>query len=208
MDSLWLPLFRNTTATDSSSYSSYSSSSRERKKERKKRDTREALRRRNHTSHLDLSFTPNDYQTRPTWCNSRSSPLHGPMSKTNVNYSWLKGTKCVNRAIYLTRVQPAKLNITCVCVRPTFPLLPFSFLFSIHPSVLHSFESSSLTRERERERLAWRYPGPIFASHEGSSRKMSIPETANGGGVALVVTFRAPRSVIADTRGSASPCHG
>lgn len=32
---------------------------------------------------------------------------------TNVNYSWLKGTKCVNRAVYLTRVQPAKLNITC-----------------------------------------------------------------------------------------------
>lgn len=48
-------------------------------------------------------------------------------SKSNVNYSWLKGTKCVNRAVYLTRIQPAKLNITCAPLYTRFfhLLVPF-----------------------------------------------------------------------------------
>lgn len=75
------------------------------------------------------------------------------MSKTNVNYSWLKGTKCVNRAIYLTRVQPAKLNITCVCA-PHIPSPPLLLPF-FHPSIrppppfLRIFFFDQ--RERERE---------------------------------------------------------
>lgn len=208
MDSLWLPLFRNTTATDSSSYSSYSSSSRERERE-KERETHEKHWEEEITLHtlifhslrtiiklvprgvilVTLLFTDQCRRLMSTTAGWR-----GPNASI-VRYIW----PVFNQLSLTLRV--------CVCALhiPSSPLLlPF-----FHPSVLlHSFESSSLTRERERERLAWRYPGPIFASHEGSSRKMSIPETANGGGVALVVTFRAPRSVIADTRGSASPCHG
>lgn len=133
--------------------------------------------------------------THPTWSNCCSSPLRGPMSKTNVNYSWLKGTKCVNRAVYLTRVQPAKLNITCAPYSLSFPSSSF------FPSIL--FPSFFFFDQRERE-IDGCYPGPIFASREGSSRKMSIPETANVVVLrqGLVVTFHAPRSVIADTHPS------
>lgn len=83
---------------------------------------------------------------------------------------------------------------------PHIPSLSL-LLPSFHPS--SSLPSSSLTRERERE-IDGCYPGPIFASREGSSRKMSIPETANVVVLrqGLVVTFHAPRSVIADTHPS------
>lgn len=164
MDSLWLPLFRNTTATDSSSYSSYSSSSRERERE-KERETHEKHWEEEITLHtlifhslrtiiklvprgvilVALLFTDQCRRLMSTTAGWR-----GPNASI-VRYIW----PVFNQLSLTLRV--------CVCAPHSLSSPSPSFFPSIHPSSSSIPSNLLLWPERERER-DWRDVIPVRSS--------------------------------------------